>query len=153
STQQLEAALWPENRPRTAATALHVYISRLRKHLEAGGCDSAPISTQPSGYLFCPDSYAMDHQALRQLTRQAEGAEPDGRTDEAVDLLERAFALRRGPALGDLRDIPSLNVIGRRLDEQLLVVYERKAELELRLGRHASLIPELLTMVEQNTMH
>ncbi|OJF16116.1 SARP transcriptional activator [Couchioplanes caeruleus subsp. caeruleus] len=153
STQQIEAALWVEGRPRTAATALHVYMSRVRKHLEGHGAGSVGISTRASGYVLNDGVYDLDHQSLRRLVQRADDAEAAGRTAEAVEILQRATALRRGPALADFRDVPVLNSVGRHLDEQFLLAYGRKAELELRLNRHARLVPELFAVATEYPTH
>ncbi|WP_199516008.1 AfsR/SARP family transcriptional regulator [Nucisporomicrobium flavum] len=153
STQQLESALWTECRPRTAATALHVYVSRVRKHLESHGAEPVGISTRASGYVLDDGVYDLDHQTLRRLMQRADEAEAAGRVPEAVEILQQATALRRGPALAGFRDVPVLNSVGRQLDEQFLMVYGRKAELELRLDRHARLVPELFAVASEYPTH
>src|SRR5918996_505401 len=47
SRTDLVEAVWPEGPPPTAATALQVYVSRLRKTLPAG-----VLETRPAGYLL-----------------------------------------------------------------------------------------------------
>jgi len=149
----LQTALWSDEPPRSAATALHVYISRLRKHLQCHGAEPGGLQTRPAGYVIDSDAFAFDHIVLRNLMSDADVAESQGRIEEAAQVLRRATALRRGPALGDLRDVRALSVVGRQLDEQLLVACGRKAELELRLDRHAELIPELLAIADDHPTH
>ncbi|WP_189078948.1 AfsR/SARP family transcriptional regulator [Mangrovihabitans endophyticus] len=153
STAQLEAALWTDCRPRTAATALHVYVSRVRKHLEGHGAEPVGIATRCAGYVLESAVYDLDHQRLRHLVQRAERAEALGAVTEAVDILQEATALRRGSALADFRDVRVLNSVGRQLDEQFLVAYERKAELQMRLLRHAQLIPELYAVAAEYPTH
>jgi two-component SAPR family response regulator len=64
--------LWGQHPPRTARTALHVYVSRLRTILSAGS--GGAIVTQDSGYRFrgkLPDSHPR--------TRRRRIARPHGR--------------------------------------------------------------------------
>ncbi|SDY98446.1 DNA-binding transcriptional activator of the SARP family [Micromonospora pattaloongensis] len=153
TTQQMQVALWPDNPPRTATTAMQVYVSRLRKHLDANGTPQGAIATRPSGYVLDDGDYVIDHQVFRSLVRQADHAESENRIEDAVEMLQQALLLRRGPALADLRMLPALNAIGRRFDEQMLATFGRKAELELNLDRHARLIPELIAMAAEHPLH
>src|SRR6266508_2284192 len=51
SRDDLVEAVWPEAQPATAATAVHVYVSRLRKALPPGR-----METRPPGYLLRMES-------------------------------------------------------------------------------------------------
>lgn len=124
--------LWPDDPPATAATALQVYVSKLRKAL---GADA--IRTEPPGYAVRAD--AVDVREFERLMREAQSADAAG----ASSLLRRALALWRGAALCDA----GLPAEAARLEELRLAATERWVDAELELGRAADVVPELERLV------
>ena len=90
SATRLIDVLWDETPPATATKALQVHVSQGRRPL---GPDT--IETRPSGYAVRVGT--LDLQQFEALSAQARTAPPL----EAVELLRRALALFRGPALAD----------------------------------------------------
>src|SRR3954465_12312046 len=69
-------ALWGERPPATAATALHGYVSQLRKALEPGrdaGDSPAVLVTRPPGYALIAEPDQIDSERFRLLA--ADGRE------------------------------------------------------------------------------
>jgi WD40 repeat protein len=68
----------------------------------------------------------------------------------AADLLGRALALWHGRPLADLEFEPFARVEVERLEELRIAAVEERVDAELALGRHAALVPELESLVEDN---
>src|SRR5215211_7381545 len=92
-TERLIDQLWGDDPPATAATALQVYVSKLRKALGAG-----TIATREPGYRLAAPPDAVDLHRFEQLVAAARAAEPP----RAVALLREALSLWRGEALADV---------------------------------------------------
>lgn len=149
SVASLIDALWCGVPPRTAGTALQVYVSRLRKHDKAIAAD---LVTKPPGYVFTMRSHECDLRTFESLNAQSEAAQADGHTEEAAWLLRDALGLWTGPALADMRSLPVLDGLAEQLDERRTIAYERRIELELTLGRHAALVSELRWLISEHPM-
>jgi DNA-binding SARP family transcriptional activator len=148
STRQLTALLWADNPPRTAATALQVYVSRLRKHLSALGAEPGVLATRAPGYVLdLGQRHQLDLHRFESAVADARRSNALGRMAEASELLASAVALWRGPALADVRVVPMLDDLGRRLDEKRNAAHELRVETELRLGRNAWVISEAWGLV------
>ena len=77
STDQLIDWLWGERPPPTAITALHGFVSTLRKRLEpARGAGEAPavLETRPPGYVLAIDRGEVDAHRFRRLLEEAADA-------------------------------------------------------------------------------
>jgi DNA-binding SARP family transcriptional activator len=138
-------ALWPEDPPATAAHALDVYVSRLRKSLGAEGL----FETRGGSIRLCVSDEAVDAARFEQLVGDARRAEaPAGR----LVALEQALALWRGRALADLLDEPALLPGRERLEEERLVAEEERFEVMLALGRHDETIGALQSLASAHPL-
>ena len=95
SRDRLMDDLWGASPPETAATALQVYVSQLRKAL---GRDL--ILTQPPGYLIRVSDGELDLHRFERLVATARVEEPA----QAARLLREGLALWRGAPLAELGD-------------------------------------------------
>ena len=93
SMDDLIDRLWGEAPPRTAVTALHGHVSRLRKML---GDDA--LLTIPNGYRLTVDADQVDSGRFRHLVAQAQ---QERVASTRSSLLREALGLWRGPALAD----------------------------------------------------
>ncbi|WP_194897282.1 AfsR/SARP family transcriptional regulator [Catenulispora pinisilvae] len=145
STQQLMDELWDGRPPRTATTALQVYVCKLRKLLSEGGADreDSQIMTQQPGYVLSMAGHESDLKQFEQLRDRADRLQVHGDLHGAAVELRKAVKLWHGPALADVRYTPRLRSAAERLDELRVVTIERLLELELVLGRHRGLTGEL----------
>jgi DNA-binding SARP family transcriptional activator len=125
--------LWGDTPPATATTALHVYVSKLRKAL---GDDA--IETRAPGYVLrcAPDE--LDLRRFEQLTAEAASS-----PQRASTLLREALDLWRGEALADV-DLP---LEAARLEELRLAALERRIDADLTGGAAAELVAELEALV------
>ena len=121
SQNRLIDALWDGELPATAAKALHVYISQLRKPL-----GQERILTKSSGYLLQLEPEEPDFDRFKRL-------QDEGRYDEAL-------ALWRGPPL-DLDDHRFAQPDIIRLEEPGSVRFESRIERDLERGCTSSLVP------------
>lgn len=144
STDVLVDALWGEEPPRTAATALHGHVSQLRRVL------SAPvIVTRPPGYALELAADAVDARRFERLVEEAHDLPPL----ERVSTLRTALGLWGGPALADLVGASvRLHEEAERLEELRRVAEERLFDAELALARHAEALPELEALVRDEPL-
>ena len=126
-------ALWGESPPPTALTALHGYVSRLRRLL-----DDDRLQTRPPGYALRVDHDELDLHRFERLLGQE-------RYDEAL-------ALWRGPPLSDLAFESFAQGEIARLEELRLTALERRFERELGDGRHADLVGRLAAALREHPL-
>jgi DNA-binding SARP family transcriptional activator/pimeloyl-ACP methyl ester carboxylesterase len=139
---QLIEALWGEEPPGTAQTALHGHISNLRKLL---GADR--IRTRPPGYLLHVSPGDVDLARFESLIAEARARDdPVGRSAR----LREALALWRGEPLADLHGEGFAEREIARLDELRLAALEDRIDADLALGRHHDLVPELEPLVGEH---
>ncbi|GAA2597775.1 hypothetical protein GCM10010399_30550 [Dactylosporangium fulvum] len=141
--------LWSDEPPRTASTALQVYVSKLRKHFQGAGVDPGVLTTTPAGYAFRPEGSVTDRDNFDSLVAKARSAAGSGRAEEAAAAFSEALSLWKGPALADLRDVSALRDFAEQLDERRNSVYEHWLELEIKLGRHSMLTGELYGLIAE----
>jgi DNA-binding SARP family transcriptional activator/predicted negative regulator of RcsB-dependent stress response len=138
--------LWAENPPASARVTLHSYVSRLRAGLTAIGAESIRIVTRSGTYRLEIRPEAVDLFRFRQRVHQAEAMAQTGDLEHAVRLLREAERLWPGDAL-----IGFGNAWARARAEELaaerLAALGRRIDLELSLGRHADVLPELRRLV------
>jgi len=142
---ELVADLWSEEPPDTATKALQVYVSQLRKAI---GADR--VVTKAPGYSLRVEEGELDLDRFEQLARQGRDRLAAGDAAEAADLLGRALALWRGPALAEFAAEPFARDAGARLDDERLAVLEDRIDAELELGRDDALVPELEELVARS---
>jgi YVTN family beta-propeller protein len=142
SRDRLIDELWGERPPASALHSLDVYVSRLRKTLQANGGERLLV-TRAGGYLLRLEPEQLDLTCFERLLEEGRRALAAGNYGRASERLSEALALWRGPALADLAYEPFAAAEVERLEEQRLAALEERLEAELALGRHASLIGEL----------
>ena len=139
---QLIEALWGEEPPGTAQTALHGHISNLRKLL---GADR--IRTRPPGYLLQVSPDELDLARFESLIAEARARDDPA---ERSARLREALSLWRGEPLADLRGEPFAEREIARLEELRLAALEDRIDADLALGRHHDLVPELEPLVAEH---
>jgi DNA-binding SARP family transcriptional activator len=146
--------LWGENPPRTATTTLQVYVSQLRKLLDAAdpeyGRDT--LVTRPPGYALHIDPAQLDLVVFEELHQSGQAALLRGEASAAADLQHRALQLWRGPLASDTPHGPLLTRTAVRLAEMRAAALEQRIRAELQLGRHQQFIGELQSAVAEMPM-
>ena len=138
SSDRLIEELWGGQPPPTATKALQGLVSQLRKQLGPGS-----LETVTAGYLLRVGRGETDAEEFEQLLRDAR---PLDRVP-AVEKLREALALWRGPALADFAYDDFARAESERLEELRESCIERRIDLELALGHHDDLVPELEALV------
>ncbi|MGY1741657.1 MULTISPECIES: AfsR/SARP family transcriptional regulator [unclassified Blastococcus] len=146
STDRLVAALWGDDPPPGAATALRAYVSRLRAALDG----AAALRHRPPGYCLALDGATLDADTFERLLGTARAATAAGDLDRALADLDAALALWRGDALAEFADDDFATATAARLTELRTSAQEDRLEVLLDLGRAAEALPELEAMVRRH---
>src|SRR3954467_11214334 len=138
STDHLIEGLWGESPPATATKMIQIFVSQVRKALDASG-DAGRLLTRGRGYelRIAPD----DVDALR-FERLLAAQAP-----------REALALWRGPPLEELSGEPFAAAEVRRLQERRLAAMWQAIEQDLAAGRHREVIGELDALVAQEPLN
>ncbi|MDP9284745.1 MAG: AfsR/SARP family transcriptional regulator, partial [Actinomycetota bacterium] len=145
---QLIDDLWGEAPPETAANTLQVYVSQLRKILEPDvRSEKRILQTISGGYTAVVEDGQLDLHRFESLLVEGREAILADELELARRQLREALALWRGPCLAELPLHLSGQWAAARLDELRLAVQEDLIVVELALGNHGKLVPELETLV------
>ncbi len=141
SGDRLIEAIWGERAPASAAHALAVYASALRRVLGAG-----LIERNSDGYRLAVPRDSVDVFRFEAMAAEGRAALETGDSKHAALLLAEALRLCRGDPL---TDVPSeaLETERERIRSLWLNALEDRIEVDLALGRHLALVPELESLV------
>ncbi|GAA2907071.1 BTAD domain-containing putative transcriptional regulator [Streptosporangium fragile] len=126
--------------PASAVTALHSYVSNLRRVIEPDRASRTPprmLITRSPGYLLAASN--VDAIRFTELVTTAESLPPG----EALACSEEALRLWRGVPYGEFADEPWAAVEVGRLSELRLSAVERRAQALLDFGRPQIVITDL----------
>jgi DNA-binding SARP family transcriptional activator len=146
-TELLLVDLWGEDSPLSAANALQAAISRLRRVLPPGR-----LMTTGPGYTLRIFPAELDAAQFEQLIFEGRDALAAGAAADAVQLLDQAMTLWRGPPLADFRYEPFAQAEIARLEELQLACLEERNEAHLALGSAGALTAELGRMVADHPL-
>ncbi|MFG1608390.1 BTAD domain-containing putative transcriptional regulator [Actinoplanes sp. NPDC049265] len=142
TADELVADVWGGAAPDSAVAIVQTYVSGLRKRL-----GKAAIVSSGHGYALV--GAEVDAVAFEDAVATAQQARAAGDQETAAGGLRRALELWRGPALADLpgpgAERHRLALSGRRLAVQV-----ERIELDLELGRHRELEPELRVLAAES---
>jgi predicted ATPase/DNA-binding SARP family transcriptional activator len=144
STDRLIDALWGNDPPPSAIATIQSNVSRLRKALAS----DVEIVTRAPGYVLEAPAESVDAARFEDLARAAGGASPQ----VAVELLEQALALWRGPAFDEFADQDWARGEAVRLEELRLGALESVVEARLALGDLGSVVGELERLVVEHPL-
>ncbi len=144
SRDRLIDALWGDRPPGSAANALQVHVSKLRRTLAPAPDTPGPLHTQSPGYLLRTLPGELDAERFEELATESRPG--DGPAETSARLAE-ALALWAGPVLDGLESDGSWRSDATRLEELRASVLERRIEADLALGRHRELVGELEALV------
>lgn len=151
SQGELLDGVWGLEPPGTGGKVLPVYVLRLRKCLRASGerTSNSVISRDRGGYRFVGDGVWVDAARLAEIVTEAADAQAGGDAAAAVDACGSALDLFHGEPLTGVPG-PFAEGERRRLLERRISLSQQKAELQLRLGRHAETVGELSAVMAVN---
>ncbi|MEV6963912.1 BTAD domain-containing putative transcriptional regulator [Hamadaea sp. NPDC051192] len=136
----LQEAIWGDDQPAAAKSALQTCAMRLRQLFVRHAIIASAIETVPGGYRFCATEETLDLVRFREMASAAQ-AEPQ--SDRQLVLLEGALALWRGPLLANVPSASLHRDAVPRLNEERLRVLERLCELKIQLGLAPSALVQL----------
>jgi DNA-binding SARP family transcriptional activator len=145
STDRLVEELWGDEPPRTARKTLQVHVSRLRRELG----ETLP-ETRQNGYVVSVERGQVDADEFAELVGRGREALRAGDADQAARLLRDALSLWRGRVLAGMEINGSTRSAASRLEDLRLVAAESRIDADLALGRQASLVGELETLVAEH---
>jgi DNA-binding SARP family transcriptional activator/tetratricopeptide (TPR) repeat protein len=144
SADRLIEALWGDNLPATAANALQVHVSKVRKKLAGPAGTEGPLHTEPPGYVLRVGAGELDSERFEHLAIESNPGEGPLALSAR---LAGALGLWRGRVLDGLE----IDVVGRadvaRLEELRVATVEARIQADLALGRHVRLVGELEGLV------
>lgn len=153
SRGQLIEELLGDQPPATADRILRVQVSRLRKALgDVTGSGQPRLQTRPPGYLLHVAEGELDVHLFEQQIAAGRQALADGDPGRAAGLLREAESLWRGRPLADLESGPFAGLEARRLETLRIQAVEDRIDVELALGRHSVVCPELEQLVTEHPM-
>jgi DNA-binding SARP family transcriptional activator len=151
TTDQLVEELWSGRPTATAASAIRVYVSRLRRALVAEGSDPSVLQARAAGYVLTLEPETIDSHRFEQLVSAAR-AVLDLAPADAARAFREAVDLWRGPAYADVRDLDFAQAEATRLEELRLKALEDRIDAELAVGHHAAIVGDLQRLVDDNPL-
>lgn len=144
SDTRLSHLLWGWSPPATVSAQIYTYISRLRMQLG----DGVRIVRQLPGYALEAGNARVDFLEFERLARLGAEAHEAGDLERADAHLRGALELWRGAALSNVTELLADAELPR-LEEAWAAATELRIEVDLALGRHRQLIPELTPLVAE----
>ena len=138
--------LWGDRAPAGADHAVEVYVSRLRKTLDAATGEPC-VLTRPRAYLILAADEQIDVARFRRLAAAGRRSLAAGAASRAAEELRDALTLWRGAPLAEFRQEPFARTEVARLDQLHADVREDRIAAELALGRHGDVVGELEELV------
>jgi predicted ATPase/DNA-binding SARP family transcriptional activator/Tfp pilus assembly protein PilF len=145
---ELVDAVWDGTAPTSARKLVQVYVSQLRKVLPTG----CAIVTRGSAYAIELTTDSLDAERFERLVDEAREALRLGNAALALSLADRALALWRGRAYGELAYEDFARAESERLEELRLAAVEELLAAQLQLGRYDDVLGEALAHAEENAL-
>ncbi|MEU5979539.1 BTAD domain-containing putative transcriptional regulator [Streptomyces sp. NPDC047315] len=127
--------VWDGDPPADATGALQALVGRLRRTI---GADA--VLSDGGGYRLGADHDDVDLHRFTRLAGEGRRALDDGDAAKALDVLDDALGLWRGPALADL---PDGGAEAARLEARRLEAVRTRLTALTALGRAEETLPEL----------
>ncbi|MGW3913258.1 AfsR/SARP family transcriptional regulator [Streptomyces sp. NPDC005070] len=145
---ELVDGIWGHDPPAGAVPVLRTYVSRLRKLLEPGRTPGAPprlLVSIGDGYALRTEEITSDLGEFEDHLVLAERHRARGDSRGAARLLDTALAVWHGTPLAGVPG-PFAETERARLAERRLAALEYRLRVELELGRHEAVLPELVAL-------
>jgi DNA-binding SARP family transcriptional activator/tetratricopeptide (TPR) repeat protein len=151
STSELLSWVWGEQVPSSGEQVVHTYVYRLRRLIEPDAEHGRYrlLVRESNGYTLRLASDQFDVTQFENTVSRADVTE-----DPAVasDLLAEGLRLWRGEPLAGLPG-PFLAAQRLWLAEHRLSVHLQKTDIDLRLGRAAEVLPDLVSLVDEHPLN
>ncbi|MEX5633297.1 AfsR/SARP family transcriptional regulator [Parafrankia sp. FMc2] len=153
SVDTLIAELWGENVPRSSLTTLQTYVYHARKIFSTMVRGSNILATEPSGYSIRADAEEIDVKIFERRVGEARRFLDGGDPEKAIDRVDEALRLWRGPVLAGMKIGPVLEAHVTYVNELRFTANELEIEANQRLGRYQELVPKLRLLVAENPLN
>ena len=151
SVDRLVDAVWDDRPPLTAKTQVQICVSSLRRMLAGTGIQEEVVTTHSPGYELLLGDAFLDADRFRRLVEVGKSFLAAGNAAGAVDHFRAALALWQGPCLEGVSS-RVVEATALRLDEQRWTIHGGCVDLELALGRHNELVPELAGLAAEHPL-
>ncbi|MFF4802820.1 BTAD domain-containing putative transcriptional regulator [Streptomyces sp. NPDC001351] len=149
--QTLARFVWDGTPPPSATATIRTYVMRLRQSLGPHG--GSRIITRAPGYLIEMEEDETDLGRFQALRRTAQSLAEGGALPQAVEQLRAALALWRHEPLMDVPSHTLQELEGCHLEKLYLQTCTWRVDLDLALGRHAEILPELWRLGREHPLH
>jgi SARP family transcriptional regulator, regulator of embCAB operon len=150
-TSKIIDAVWGELPPENGVNVVQKYVAGLRRILEPGRSPRTPgqlLAWAEAGYTLHVPAGGLDTHLFDELVGRARTARAADRPAEAADHLRAALALGREEPLAGLRGT-YFDTARERLTDDRAAAFEEATRIELDLGHHDRLVPELSRLVSE----
>jgi predicted ATPase/DNA-binding SARP family transcriptional activator len=147
SVDELVEVVWGEAPPASARKLVQVYVSALRKALPSG----IRIETETGAYALALAPDQLDAVRFEQLAAESASVRATNPA-LAVSLCDRALALWRSPAYGDLAYEDRWRGEAERLDELRLSALEERLTARLELEGRGHVLGEALALAQDHPL-
>jgi DNA-binding SARP family transcriptional activator len=152
-TSRLLEQVWGDADSDGSIGSLQAYVSTLRKILrDPERPDDERLEFVRPGYRFCVDAGELDLAQVDEVLAQARELRAAGDLAASSHLLRYGLSLWRGPALADLADNPSFAPLLVPVNARRVSLRHECYDVELELGRHLALVPELEEAAAQDPL-
>jgi DNA-binding SARP family transcriptional activator len=144
-------AVWGDEPPENGVNVVQKYVAGLRRILEPGRSPRTPgqqLTWTEAGYTLNVAPGCLDAAVFRDHVLAARSARSAGGTADAAEHLRSALALWHDQALAGLPGA-FFDTARDRLAEERAAAAEESAQIELDLGHHERLVPELGRLVAE----
>ncbi|MGW2261790.1 AfsR/SARP family transcriptional regulator [Streptomyces sp. NPDC001780] len=154
--------LWPYGAPSDSDARLRAYAATIRRLLagaleaegeRAGITEWDLMSSTPFSHRLSTCGGTLDALQFERDAWAGYRAMVAGDLSRAAVRLRHALALWRGDALAGLEQAGPLRIQTGRLQEARMAALEQWAVVELRLGRHREILPELRRLTTRYPTH
>ncbi|MFF9199172.1 BTAD domain-containing putative transcriptional regulator [Streptomyces sp. NPDC014779] len=148
SLDALVHRVWDDSPPAKPRASLHVYATRIRQRLRASG-GRARLVQEANTYTLDTAPELVDWHRFQRLADEARTLADGGDPTAALDRLARADALWHGEPLAGLPGLWA-EATRARLTEKRLAVTLARTGIQLRLGRHTEVVPDLVALLDDH---
>ncbi len=151
SVDRLIDGIWGDDPRERARHTLQVHVSKLRNLLEPQHQRGHPwtvIATVEDGYRLQVEPDRFDRDVFERLAAEGRRLLEKGENLGAAHKLREGLDAWRGAAFSELALERALQSEAARLEELRLSALQDRMEVDLRLGRHHEVIPELRDLVD-----
>lgn len=151
STARIVDAVWQDRPPKNGPNVVQKYVAGLRRVLDPDRPPRSPgqvLGWSDAGYVIHTGAGSVDVDEFARLVSDADGMRRRGRLADAAAALRGGLALWRTEPMAGLTG-PLFEDTRNRLAADRADAFERWADVEIALGHHAAVIPDLTRMVTE----